>query len=1633
MFPRRRLTGTVHSSEAVTTGAIRLGHLDSSRSSFGGGQIVGTIGASYISSSSSSSSSRSSSPVINPVRRSLRVETRRRTTAALQVSIYHHSLGHTLSRRRPEVMDSTTRRGTRSWDDPSLASSSAQIRSAVSVNSKPMNRTRRRALLRSPIVRLILSSSNTSPPCQPDNSSQSSTSAVGQPPRERSSHRGLDDSIRILHIESGDTTRPVRPRTTRSGTRATRTNPLARRRSQPTRTAAVPPNPTLEEAGSQLESQVAVDSEEFRAILNATRTNTGDGDDECVICLDPKANRSIVLPCMHTFCFECIYRWLCINPSCPLCKRLAHRIIHSILSDSDFTETLVSELQSQRNANGTHRLTGLPPGFELEEEGNSTGGQQSHHHFHYHLEAAPVRFLDYLGGMTHHRTSTGPPLFIPPILIPSDSPLSRTSPIETVLSGSGNGSRHIPYRWSTEYESSAETHRSLLVDLVNNALRPRFSSLLDGLLLRQLVYVFGFDSLPVSEDPQLDRDISPRFLADNEAQRHRLEAFVRRELRVLAPWLAYQPNDSSSASALRDQPGEAVHGHAIPAVTSPLLCGAPGLLAETVELDSIASRVLQHFTNVSMTDDTALVELLSSFPSLRPPLVPVSYLSHFASEVVQFARYTGTLEQYDSAVCLYRRRVSAALTSRLQDRSRSRRPDPRLAVYVASACWPRLRPGFAQPQGLITHPLNTWLLQRLFVHTVTGSTHPAQLSGTGEPPPTLPERIVFQPLSTPNCHPNCVRLSNISRALLGALPSLARMRSQATVRPADSSASERYDNSQSPLGLNVSRRMTGAELYPNRLLYQRVLSELIDQARFSEALSEYFHQFLSAREQRNNTAPVDLTEPNGLETAEGHSNIVGNRPGSSRRTETVSGMLQPALKVHPLALRRLNGLLLLFTARIPGLGNGVASDDGDDEDWMSELLHMPLLQMTVPSTIVDLTSTRGRLSRARRRPTEMSTRQSNFSGADWTFLRQLPWDSISSTSERREVPRPTVAAVDETSSVANSNVESVLSCLHNQVSSNLPSAESHPETDQSEPPRSSRYSSPTLESGWRNPAPSCVVISSDSSSSSSDEENRVVHVNTVYPLTTDESGSETESNCTEVERRISHRQPLKRIQKGSNGVTCLQEPSLLENADVREIETDAGNLSLNQEPATSVNATEPVSPVVDNLGTPQEEPMEVDERPEEIDVIATPVASGSKRPAISNTPSSSSDAVSDPNNLLCPSKLARLEAYFSGLPREWQHILWLRANESFQSPSNTSRPSLPKRMRHSGTGSIRTRVSRSRSPVCVGDTDDSDCELLHEYISLDSDSYSSVYSSSSASSTCESVSPVPSLTDRTRHARSRSRIKRSSKHGSSRPRRRESCRHCRKRRVRHHYRRSGHREQHSHSCCCISKLRRHRHHPATSRRYHRDRRIHRPRRPPLNTPNSPILISDDNEEQQHNDSLLVSSTHTEDACAQQQLHPTLEGLVTLKTSDEALDGDSGVSHRTQRQLSSSMESTSTSRAVGKQVQDMSTSTNDLHSPPPSCTSSTIPALPIFEPPTIDDFYRFLERFDAHTNEDQPVEQSQSHAYPNEVVSSNPNVESECSENGAIPSSPHVFLSTSPRINASDAPVASPLTSSSSTV
>jgi hypothetical protein len=65
--------------------------------------------------------------------------------------------------------------------------------------------------------------------------------------------------------------------------------------------------------------------------------------ENCVICLESidLANKAVVKPCNHDFCFECIQSWVENSNTCPLCKTDITELQHTFHEDGNFSTTQV--------------------------------------------------------------------------------------------------------------------------------------------------------------------------------------------------------------------------------------------------------------------------------------------------------------------------------------------------------------------------------------------------------------------------------------------------------------------------------------------------------------------------------------------------------------------------------------------------------------------------------------------------------------------------------------------------------------------------------------------------------------------------------------------------------------------------------------------------------------------------------------------------------------------------------------------------------------------------------------------------------------------------------------------------------------------------------------------------------------------------------------------------------------------------------------------------------------------------------------------------------------------------------------------------------------------------------------------
>ncbi|VEL08540.1 unnamed protein product, partial [Protopolystoma xenopodis] len=438
------------------------------------------------------------------------------------------------------------------------------------------------------------------------------------------------------------------------------------------------------------------------------------------------------------------------------------------------------------------------------------------------------------------------------------------------------------------------------------------------------------------------RNISASFLANNPAQRHRLIAFVRRELRALAPWLAYdtsaithnsdqadhslrrlhsgrnRPHNSSSSSSSSSSFTSTQNGssslndplhhffsapssstsNSIPATSppsfSPLLFGAGGgLHANTPMLDDLSVRVVQHVSQASLTNWAGLFAYLRRQPGLNWRLVPLDRLMQFCAEFEAFARSSApSLTEYDASVSLHR-----GMPLPLSHSAVARRPPPVYIGSSAAAGGNSQQAGFAPPHQLVVGRISTWLGTQLSVEMSPNGGHSASqdplnmaadltvrlLRAVGYPHTF---RSTSSTTSTAN-HFEVIDL--VGESTTDLHDSLTRGMSELV----DYSGFE-GDMIADSTAAGLSRLVSGSRHHhhPGRLLAQRLLSELIDQALFVAALTPYYQHNHNTCHSRQSLARIDA-------------------PGSARR---------------PLDL----------TTRAPTDVSIVSYDDDDDEEDADE-------------------------------------------------------------------------------------------------------------------------------------------------------------------------------------------------------------------------------------------------------------------------------------------------------------------------------------------------------------------------------------------------------------------------------------------------------------------------------------------------------------------------------------------------------------------------------------------------------------------------------------------------------------------------------------------------------------------------
>ncbi|KAH8105101.1 hypothetical protein BXZ70DRAFT_504836 [Cristinia sonorae] len=70
-------------------------------------------------------------------------------------------------------------------------------------------------------------------------------------------------------------------------------------------------------------------------------------EDHCSICLQSMADRTVIPPCSHEFCFECLLIWTGQSRRCPLCSQtIGEYLIHHIRSKYDFQKHYLTPLRT---------------------------------------------------------------------------------------------------------------------------------------------------------------------------------------------------------------------------------------------------------------------------------------------------------------------------------------------------------------------------------------------------------------------------------------------------------------------------------------------------------------------------------------------------------------------------------------------------------------------------------------------------------------------------------------------------------------------------------------------------------------------------------------------------------------------------------------------------------------------------------------------------------------------------------------------------------------------------------------------------------------------------------------------------------------------------------------------------------------------------------------------------------------------------------------------------------------------------------------------------------------------------------------------------------------------------------------
>ncbi|VUZ41402.1 unnamed protein product [Hymenolepis diminuta] len=326
-----------------------------------------------------------------------------------------------------------------------------------------------------------------------------------------------------------------------------------------------------------------------------TSNNCSDGidpDDECVICRDRKVNQSFLIPCMHTYCYQCILRWVRINPTCPLCKATAQKIIHSINSDTDFREYEIRSHQPPSH---------IPNGI------------------HIHSSSSHMLFTFAHDILTADAQS------------PSHAPAFNPLQLRTF-----DLSSRIP---------NIDPRAEALIALTSHTLR----SVLSPDLLRRLAYVNRLVSFPTNRLGRIYtvfeviaklRDSEPRCMYIKS-----LEVFCRREIGFLAPWLDYSALRTATQLDVACKPigsqALCVTSRAVKSLSRRIV---EGIYANPYCLNSVNELAMEirRLDRYTSGGDEVLQQLSGGT------------LQRFAWEIIQFSRFNGSVDQYYEEISLFR-------------------------------------------------------------------------------------------------------------------------------------------------------------------------------------------------------------------------------------------------------------------------------------------------------------------------------------------------------------------------------------------------------------------------------------------------------------------------------------------------------------------------------------------------------------------------------------------------------------------------------------------------------------------------------------------------------------------------------------------------------------------------------------------------------------------------------------------------------------------------------------------------------------------------------------------------------------------------------------------------------------------